>query len=481
MQDAERSNLIKGSLNHFDLAENSMGITAKLAAFSASIDTRELPPAVVERARHLVLDLVGNIVRGRSAESTPALLSTLRALGFERGDCRVPGDPEPYSYAGAALAGGVFAHSLDFDDTHAASTLHPGAPVISAALAAAQMVDASGAELLAAIVAGYEVICRVGLALPAGDHYQRGFHPTATCGAFGAAAAAARVFGLSAAAIDSALGIALSQSAGSLQFLANGAWTKRFQVGWASMSGLVAATLARDGYKGPIEALEGKHGFLNAYAPAPQPERVTQDLGDVFELMATGVKPYPSCRYGHAGIDAALALRAEHDLRADEIDRVIYGISHAGLLLVGLPAAKKSDPQNIVDAQFSAPFVLASALATGRMQWDSYAQLHDPVIRRLLPKIRCEHSAAIEAEFPANMSGTLTVHARGTTFSKTVIVPGGEPDKFLGEAQLLAKFTDLAAPVLGDARTTALASALLQLDRLPNLASVFASALPTAG
>ena len=455
-----------------------MSISAELAAFSATTHTRELPPAVLARTRHLLLDLAGSIVRGREIESSPALLSALRALGLGRGEHRVWGDPQTYSAPGAALAAGVFAHSLDFDDTHAPSTSHPGAPVIAAALAAAQMVGASGATLLAGIVAGYEVHCRLGVALPAGAHYERGFHPTATCGAFGAAAAAARVFGLDASAIASAFGIVLSQSAGSLQFLANGAWTKRFQVGWAALAGLVAATLARDGYKGASDALEGKHGFLNAYAPAPQPQRAVQNLGSEFELMATGVKPYPSCRYGHAGIDAALALRAEHDLQPAEIESVVYGVSHAGLLLVGAPADKKSNPQNVVDAQFSAPFVLATALVTGRMQWDSYAQLQDPTIRALLPKIRCEHSAAMEAEFPANMSGTLIIQARGATFSQTVIVPSGEPQKFLTEAQLLAKFDGLAGPVLGGERANALAQALLNIDRAESLSQVFGLATP---
>ena len=118
------------------------------------------------------------------------------------------------------------------------------------------------------------------------------------------------MFGLSAEQVEGALGTVLSQCAGSLQFLANGAWTKRFQVGWAACNGLMAATLVREGFKGASEALEGRHGFLHAYAPNPNPARAVQDLGTVFELMNTAVKPYPSCRYGHAGIDAALALRA---------------------------------------------------------------------------------------------------------------------------------------------------------------------------
>jgi 2-methylcitrate dehydratase PrpD len=173
-----------------------VGVTAELSEFSAGLTVDKIPAEVLSRARLLILDLVGNIIRGHETESTPALLSAIEALDLARGRSGVFGTPNTYTPAGAALLQGVLAHSLDFDDTHAAGTLHPGAPVIPAALAAAQMTNASGATTLAAIVAGYEVVCRVALALPAGEHYKQGFHPTATCGAFGAAAAAARVFGL---------------------------------------------------------------------------------------------------------------------------------------------------------------------------------------------------------------------------------------------------------------------------------------------
>lgn len=450
-----------------------MGITAELSAFTASIRLDALPAEVVDRARLLVFDLVGSIVRARhDADSTPSLLAAARALGVAAGNAGVFGDCARYTPAGAAFLNGALGHSLDFDDTHAAGSLHPGCPVIPAALAAGEMAGASGADVLAAIVAGYEVTCRVALALPAGEHYERGFHPTATCGVFGAAAAAGRVFGLDEAGIASALGIALSQAAGSLQFLANGAWTKRFQVGWASMSGLAAATLAREGFKGAAEALEGRHGFLRAYAPFPRPELAVAELGRRFELMATAVKPYPSCRYGHAGIDAALALRAEHGLRAAEIEAATLGLSRAGMLLVGEPAEKKADPRNVVDGQFSGPFVIAAALATGAMGWDSYRLLDDPAIRGLMSRIRCEFAPEIEAEFPANMSAKLTIRARGQEFRRKVVVPRGEPSNFLSAAELRAKFSGLADPILGPERAGGLADAVLAIDRASDVASI---------
>lgn len=454
-------------------------VTATLAAYCATLDFAALPAAVKERTRFLVLDLVGNMVRGRhDTESTPVLLSAVRALGLAAGGAAVFGDSARYTPAGATLVNGACAHSLDFDDTHAAGTLHPGAPVIPAAIAAAEMVGADGATVMAGIVAGYEVTCRLAVALPGGDHYDRGYHPTATCGAFGAAAAAARVFGLDAEGVANAFGIALSQAAGSLQFLANGAWTKRFQVGWSAMNGFAAAVLAREGFRGASEAIEGKAGFLRAYAPNPVPERVIRNLGGEFELMETAVKPYPSCRYGHASVDAALALRAEYGLKASEIERVTMGLPNKGMLLVGSPLARKQDPRNVVDGQFSGPFVVSAALAKGHMGWDSYEHLNDNDIRALMPKVVCEEDPEIQAEFPANMSGKVTIRARGQEFVKKVVVPKGEPANFLTEAELRAKFHGLADAVLGHERAAQLADAVLKLDAAPDVNAMLRLAAP---
>lgn len=456
-------------------------LTARFARYAAEIRHQDLPAEVETRARFLILDLLGNIVRGRhDAESSAPLMAAARVMGLSTGKHAVFGEASRWSPAGAALLNGAFAHSLDFDDTHAAGTLHPGAPVIPAALAAAELTGASGADVIAAIVAGYEVTNRLALALPGGDHYDRGYHPTATCGVFGAAAAAGRIMGLNAAQIADALGIALSQSAGSLQFLANGAWTKRFQVGWASMAGLSAALLAREGFRGAAEALEGKAGFLRAYAPNPDPERALQGLGTQYELMETAVKPYPSCRYGHANVDAALMLRAEHGLRAEEIESVTMGLPNKGMLLVGAPLAYKQNPRNVVDGQFSGPFVVACALAHGHFGWDSYPRMDAPELRALMPKIRCEEDPEIQAEFPANMSGKLTIRARGKIFTRKVVVPKGEPANFLAEDEIRAKFHGLADAVLGAEGARALADATLGLATAADVSAMMRAGTPPA-
>jgi 2-methylcitrate dehydratase PrpD len=203
-----------------------------------------------------------------------------------------------------------------------------------------------------------------------------------------------------------------------------------------------------------------------------------QDLGTVWELMNTAVKPYPSCRYGHAGIDAALALRAANDITPDQITAVRLGLPKSGMLLIGAPASKKANPENVVDGQFSGPFVISAALATGAMGWDSYALLRDDTIRGLLPKVECAWDADAEAEFPTNMSGKLTIEARGQRFEQMVVVPKGEPGNFLSEAELRAKFAGLTDTVLGTDRAAVLASAVLAIDTTADVSSIMRLAAP---
>ena len=167
------------------------GITQRLADFAAGLNHEKLPKEVMERASLLIFDLTGIMVRARhDAESTPSLIRTVERLGMQNGSCRVLGDNKGYSSTAAALINGTLAHSLDFDDTHAAASLHSSAPILPAALAAAELTSASGRDLIAACVAGYEIQVRLSFALNPSEHYDRGFHPTATCGVFGAAAAA---------------------------------------------------------------------------------------------------------------------------------------------------------------------------------------------------------------------------------------------------------------------------------------------------
>ena len=200
-------------------------ITHELAEFAAGISYDTLPVEVRERVKALALDLIGITLRARNdAESTPAMIAAAARLGLAGGACTVIGDAAGYAPPGAAMLNGTLAHSLDFDDTHASGSLHSGAPIMPAAFAAGEMAGADGKAVIAAIAAGYEVQIRLSLALDPAAHYDRGFHPTATCGAFGAAAAAGRLLGLEQEGYATEFGIVLSMAAGSMELMVPGAW-----------------------------------------------------------------------------------------------------------------------------------------------------------------------------------------------------------------------------------------------------------------
>ena len=273
------------------------GITRQLAEFVASVNHDLLPETVRERAQLIVLDHIGIALRARhEATLSPAMEAGLRRMGLSSGNATVIGDPRGYVPSAAALFNGNLGHALDFDDTHARGSIHSGAPIIPAALAAAEMCGADGKALIAGVVAGFETQIRLSLALNPSEHYKRGFHPTGTCGVFGAAAAAAVVFGLDADGVENAFGLCGSQAAGSMQFLVDGAWNKPYHTGFAAANGLTSACMASEGFRGAHEAFEGKSGFLSAYAPAADPQAVVSGLGSAWETLNIAVKPYPSCR-----------------------------------------------------------------------------------------------------------------------------------------------------------------------------------------
>jgi 2-methylcitrate dehydratase PrpD len=315
-------------------------VTQQLAEFVVSTPLSSLPEEVVDRAKYFVLDYLGVALRGSLVDSSAAVRAFVDRFA-PPGHATIIGRDQGTHPAYAALANGAAAHCIEMDDTHQEGSIHLGAPVISALIAASEMQPAGGEEFLAAVVLGYEVAARLAMAVGPEAHYRRGFHPTGTCGTFGATAAVARLWGLEARALAQALGIAGSQAAGSMEFLATGAWTKRFHPGWAAHNGLIAAALARQGFTGPETIIEGTAGFVQAYSQAPRPERVTQDLGTSFAILATAVKPHACCRYMQAPIDAILELVRRHNIAADDVAQVTLGILDTAFPIICEPAAIK--------------------------------------------------------------------------------------------------------------------------------------------
>ena len=457
-------------------------ITRTIAEFAAAISHESVPAETIERTQMFVMDNVGIMLRAKhDAESTPALIKGAMAMGLDGGSSVAIGDRRGFTPPGAALINGTLAHSLDFDDTHAASSLHPSAPIVPAALAAAEMAGADGEELIPAIIAGYEIQIRLSLALDPSDHYDRGFHPTVTCGVFGAAAAAGRIFCLDAEQMELAFGIALSQAAGSMQFLVDGSWMKRYHVGHAAMCGLMAATMAREGFRGAQEAFEGKHGFLHAYAPNSDPDKAIAGLGQDWETLAIAIKPYPSCRYSHAALDALIDLRADNDIQSDEINSVRIGLPETGWKIIGDPEEDKHYPKSTVDGQFSMAFCAAVALREGGLAWDDYAKhINDDNTLDLCKRVGTAIDPKTEAEFPKNFSGSVKVMTNRGDFESFVAVPKGEPGNFLSAAELRAKFDGLVGPYLPPARVDELATRLGSVFKENDINEVLALTRPAS-
>ena len=450
-------------------------VTEKMAEFCEKIKFEILPEAVVKRTKLLILDTVGIIIRARhDAESTKSLISAVNKLDLNNGNCQVFSDKSKYVPSAAALINGTLAHSLDFDDTHAEASLHSSAPILAAAFAAAQMKNCSGQELITACVLGYEIQIRLGLAGGSSAHYKRGFHPTATCGIFGAAAAAGYIVGLSKEQFISAFGIALSQSSGSMQFLNDGSWTKRSHVGQAAQNGLNAAILAGEGFKGPKEAFEGKWGYLNSFVSGGDLSKALEGLGEKFETLNLGVKPYPSCRYSHAAIDGLLELKKEINFDVKDLEDVDVGLSETALNIIGYPIEEKQNPENVVDGQFSMPFCAALALRNGSFTWDDYKlNLKNDEILDLCKKVSVSPNKQAEECCPKYMSANVKIKVSGKVYEKFIKIPKGDPENFMTDQEFEDKFDGLTNPYVSEEKLDELKKFMLRIDNANSIESLF--------
>ena len=450
-------------------------MTEKFANFCEELRYEDLPHDVIKRTKLLILDTVGIIIRARhDAESTSSLVSAIERLEMSNGSCQVFSDNKSYSPSAAALLNGTLAHSLDFDDTHAEASLHSSAPILAAALAAAEMNKSSGQQLITACVVGYEIQIRLGLAGGSSAHYKKGFHPSATCGIFGAAAAAGYLMGLNKDQYISAFGIALSQSAGSMQFLTDGAWTKRSHVGQAAQNGLSCAIMAAEGFKGPSKAFEGQWGYFHSYASGGDMEKAIDGLGKKFETLNLGVKPYPSCRYSHAAIDGIIELKNELGFSTAELDDIDIGLSETALNIIGYPLSDKQNPKSVVDGQFSMPFCAAVTVKSGGLKWDDYKNhLNDSDTLSLCNKIKVSPDKDAEECCPEYMSAKVKVVVKGKKYEKFVKIPKGEPENFMEDSEFILKFRSLTEPYLSNEKIDQLTGSMLKLDQSNNINSIF--------
>jgi len=421
--------------------------TKELIGFLAAIQPSDLTAEVFDQARHLLLDFLGVTIRGAQAESTAPVHKMIERLGAH-GPSTVIGTNLRTLPAYAALANGTAAHAIELDDTHNGGSIHLGVVMFPTAFALAQSnTEITIEDFYTAVVAGYEAAARIAMAVQPKLHYQQGFHPTSTCGVFGATVTASKLLNLTGAQMLSAVGIAGSMAAGSLEFLAEGAWTKRLHPGLAAQNGIQAAMLAAGGFRGPSTILEGRDGFLAGYSRNGMPERLIEGIGESFEILHTSVKPHACCRYMQGPIDAIIALACEHDIRPDQIQSIDVAVLEAGWPLVAEPRSQKYNPQSIVDAQFSMPFGAAIAILHRAAGLDQFTvqQIRSNEVRQLMGRVVISKDSRIEKNFPAEWPAHVSISLTdGRTFEKTITHPKGDPKNPLTWDELVAKFKSLA-------------------------------------
>jgi 2-methylcitrate dehydratase PrpD len=463
-----------GGCNAQSRYEDEFGVTTQaLADRYAGLQFDDLSGEVVARTRDLLTDTLGVAIGGQQLPSSSLVAALVHEMGG-RPDSTIIGDaaaPAPL----AALVNATMAHGLELDDVDNESSLHPGTVVIPTALAVAEARAASGRDTLTAVVAGYDAMIRIGRAAGPAQQYARGFHPTATCGVFGAAVAAGRLLGLEADALAHALGIAGSFAAGNLEYMSNGAWTKRLQVGGAAQGGTLAAMLAERGYTGPTNILEGPHGFLRSHSASSDVEVLVLGLGDEPDsILDVSIKAFACCRYSHTPVDAVLQLLQRHSIQTTEILAVDVDMVSAGMALVAEPRELKLAPKNSVDAQFSLPYAIAVALERGAAFTDEFTEqsVSDPAIRRWMPLVHIQAAEDLDAFYPKRWSARVKVKTRSDEHELLLQSCRGDPDRRLTDAELLVKFQALAAPYLDSEIALKLTNSLAQFELLADVGTV---------
>jgi 2-methylcitrate dehydratase PrpD len=380
--------------------------------------------------------------------------------------------------ANAAFANALLCHGLDFDDTHSDSVSHVSTVIAPAALAAGESLGSSGADVLAAIVAGNEVVCRIGMAA-SGEFHRRGFHPTAICGVFGGVAAVARLVGLDEDATTRALGIAGSFAGGLFAYLADGTPTKPMHPAWAAHGAHLAVALARHGAVGPQSVLEGKfglyHAFLGAEKGAIDIAGQLADLGERWETPRIAYKPYPVCHFMHGSLGAAADAVAGATFAPADVADVTVTVPAAGVSLVLEPEAQKQAPRSEYEGKFSLQYSLASLLVRGHVGVSDFTDeaIADPAVLEVAGKVRYEtrEYPTYPQAFPGGVRITLS---DGRTIEGDLPHQKGGPENPLSADDVRAKFHENASLVLGSDDLTRLERAILSLDEQSDIGAAVA-------
>lgn len=439
----------------------------RLAAWSTALRWADIPQEEGSLVGLRVLDTIGLILAGLETEGARAAF----ALGRRQGgtaESTLFLAGERTSAATAALVHGSVAHCRDFDDTFPESVVHPGSTVVSTALAVGEAVRAAADEIATAIVLGYEAAARIGAAAGRRLH-ARGFHATGVVGPLSAALVAARLYRLPAEAAADALGLAASMSGGLMAFVDDGAWSKWLHVGWSAHAGVVAAQLAREGFRGPRGVLDGRYNLFAAFIdqPAPDAESLCGDLGRRWQGGAAHFKYYPCAHVIQPYIDAATALRERYRLAPKLIERVTCAIAPWAVPIVCVPRDRKLRPASDMDAIASLPYQVAVALADGRVELDALGPACRARAEVLGLAARIDHQ--VDESLGRGFDGAISIRLKsGQTLTEQAVSAPPEHGK------LLAKFRANARRAVDEGTAAALETAILgcALPRFDELASI---------
>lgn len=425
----------------------SQTISNKTRAFNYD----NIPQEVRERARHLMLDAFGIAFASTRFDFSRRTLDGLLALTEgSAGNVPVVGMDTSLPTRDAAIMNGLLIHGLDYDDTHPNGIIHATASAVTAVTALGYTQKASGQDLLTAYVLGIEVATRLGVAAR-GEFHQVGFHPTGLIGAFGCTAAAGWLLGLTEEQLTHAQGITLSFAAGSMEFLQDGAWTKRIHPGWAAQCAITAATLAKKGFIGPRETYEGRFGLFASHLGQEFELNGLQEdintIGQTWELMNVAVKPIPACHFTHASADAAAILHK--DLALEQIARIVAKVPAGVMKTVCEPVENKKRPANAYEAQFSIPYSVATGLRYGRFGLDALDEAAYTDAATLAIAEKVESVADPEADFPKYYSGEVIVELKdGRTLSHREHINRGADTRPITNEEIVSKFRENAGTVL---------------------------------
>ena len=434
------------------------------------------PPAARAAAARALLDTVGVTLAGAAEPAARIVQRVVEQDGG--GPCRLLGTALRSSAANAALANGTAAHALDYDDMCFVSLAHPSAPLVAAALAAADLAGATGRALLDAYVVGFELEGRLGRAMNP-RHYERGWHCTATLGTIGAAAAASRLLGLDAAATEHAVAIAASEASGLKENF--GTMVKPLHAGLAARNGVVAALLAQAGMTASRAAIDGRQGFLAAMdSEQPSLEAFAADLGARWEIVDTGitVKLYPSCAGTHPTLDALLDLQRRERFGADEVEAIEIGVDPI------VPTILLYDrPSSGLEGKFSMPFCAAAAVVRGRVGIDTFdeAALRDPAIVAMQQRVTMRVDPTLDASAPSLTQARVTVRLRGgRTLTASADGARGYPERPASDDELATKFTSCATPTLSASQAVRALEQLRAIESVRDVRTLAAKLLMQA-